>query len=513
MQMSHEIRRSIGSRINRRLTEILLKAIDGKDEILGRKLPKNLIRFRDHCLWYRDREPTKCPEELEIKVLNVAYCDLFFVEDFGHVKEGIERLNKEYGSKIFRVKEEEVETWFRNAEACSMGHAASHRFGYFHLQKKHSLCKLVGDIFFETKQFAPSVIALTIIVYPTEEFHNQFQRIIGTNSYPIVQSIYKFRYGLIESSIRPATVKKMLEVDHLFSEMNREIIKLLKKYIGVGLCQYGLLPSVELLTVNQPLSFFSQNREDIKDDSIMRRGFWTGMGLDVYSSLVYTGESFKLYRVDRTSSDKIETYQIIQSFPDFKFRINGEETESEISHHFEYLLPEICAIVAMKQFSHNLESEIVSLRNKITPYLSDQTRRGVNIINLRRAVSKLANISGLLFQQQRLISETNDKFVKHILTYDLKGITRQQNSEKDTAEFYDDMLRSIERKNNFLKSQLDILKTSFQDLVSYKSLRANYTIQILLFILTLITVILTIALLIPETKRNQLLRYFFDLLR
>jgi hypothetical protein len=351
-------------------------------------------------------------------------------------------------------------------------------------------------------------MALTTVVTPSEEFKKRFQSIILSNSLPIVDIRFRSHFGALLYSTRPPVFRRKRDIDNLFLEMNKEITSLMREYLGVGLSKYGPLPSLEILLLDNSLDFFSQQTEAIKDDSFMRRGFWEGLGLRVFSGTIYSRESSKLYKVDRDRNYRVETYQLLESIADFTSSSTKKEDrdkkEENILHHYRYFLPEFCTMLALKQLFKVLEEEILSVRNKLAPVLSNQTFGKIKYRNFGNWISRLVNMNELHFRQQRAVSEMNEKSTRYDLVRELTGILREKVDSKDSGELVHDFLWNIKKAAQFNKSQLEVVKSSFEDLISYKSLRTNHHVQTLLIILTIIGLLLTAIQFIPDAQRRQL---------
>lgn len=411
-----------------KMSEKFLMAVQGKDKLIGVKIPKNIVNLRDHWLQRGDREKTSCPDGLKIKTLQVAYGDLFFLEEFSRLQRGITHLNRDCGDEIFGVKEKEIIEWFESAKRMSFGRAADKPFGYFYLDRlKQPRCfRLTKMVSLEIKHFSPSMMALTIIVTPSEEFKRRFQLIISSNSLPIVDIRFSIRFGTFLYSTSSPVFRRKRDIDNLFLEINKEITILMRKYFGVGLSKYGPLPSLEILLIDNSLDFISERGKAIKDDSFMRRAFWEGLGLDVFSGGVYSMDSAKLYEIDRDRNYKVDTYQLLESVTDFTSSSvkeeDGGKKEEIILDHYRYFLPELCPMLALKQLFKVQEEEILCVRNNLAPVLSNQTFGTLSFRTLGRWISRLVNMNELHFRQQRAVSEMAEKFTETYLTRELTGI-------------------------------------------------------------------------------------------
>jgi hypothetical protein len=494
---------SLSVRIPLRASMAILKSLEQHRKFLWWGIPESLVDGRE--FWLSRVEPTGRPAGMDIDVLAIAFCDIFFVEEFEQLKDGLQKLSNSCGE---RLRRNDLHAWFQQARTSSFG-GSSIRLGYFFIGqlKPRRPSSLAHNAFLCLKHLAPSVVALTWLVTPSSTFTKRFHAIIDKDAYPDATLILT-RHGFSVASISNPVFARQKEIDSLFLSLNQEVVSISRTYLRAGMSIHGPLASVEALAINEPLDFFPANSEEVKDEPKLRKEFWGGLGFQRFITPIYAGDDFRIYPVNRGRNSHSISYQSILSLTDFATRQKRDtDIRHELRHRHLYFLDEFCPVLALIHFHRVIQKELLDSRMYVTPSLREQTHGIAPALSMESGVARLASLSGLHFQQLRVTEELSDKHGKDWLFGELRGINRRERGGKISGELVSDLLWQLDSLREFNTSQLELLRSSFRTLLEYKNVLTNHRVSVWLIVLTVLLLLLTSVLFIPEAERASILRF------
>lgn len=207
----------------------------------------------------------------------------------------------------------------------------------------------------------------------------------------------------------------------------------------------------------------------------------------------------KWFFISRNEGAKhILDYIVILSEEEFKR--TKESSYSSIKTNFNDYVNELSGILALNLYLKLMQKRIMAIRNNVNPML---LKKHIFFNNLNKGFKIFNSISYFGFSLERITKEIdNIKFLFHHFA-DLENI---KTKIRDKDYLLSDEL--INRYNYLLKENSDylgLIKSNFQDFISFKTLRYNYKMQFRIFWLTVCIILLSVILLIPEDIRTNLI--------
>jgi hypothetical protein len=483
-------RYSVRKRINLKLTSLSF--------FLSQKLPRiklelfEFLRFvSEHRTDFDAFKNTTKPNSYLINLLMVGYSDIYFVEDFDSISRKIEKAQNKYNRNYIGIHDKnKIRGWFKDAKnkAFSVGTTRVAPFNFNKIFKE----SWFEYITLELKQLSPSIVTLSIVAHPSEKTKKKFQDILATpvkNEIEITKfSVFKGWLPYIE---RPSTFVKKNEFSDLFLELNKEVSMFLRKTIGFGLVNYGPLPEMEVISINTSLSdIASFNASENK----FGNNYFENMGWHLNKTIYKeSNDCFYLYDIQRDEDYGYIKKQLMASIPEYQLqkKIINDELEHSLKNHLSYYLFEFLPVLAVINSHKVLEKQILSFRNK----LSIELKR----LNFERnSFKNMIKVNLLHFELKRMNEELSDEWIQNWLFGDLSNTKRKDIQSSEEISIVKDFKRLIQRNLTFNEKQLQIVQTSFDEFLKYRSMSSNYFFGWTVFILSLV-------LLTPEDMRKEIM--------
>jgi hypothetical protein len=181
------------------------------------------------------------------------------------------------------------------------------------------------------------------------------------------------------------------------------------------------------------------------------------------------------------------------SIPEYQLqkKIINDELEHSLKNHLSYYLFEFLPVLAVINSHKVLEKQILSFRNK----LSIELKR----LNFERnSFKNMIKVNLLHFELKRMNEELSDEWIQNWLFGDLSNTKRKDIQSSEEISIVKDFKRLIQRNLTFNEKQLQIVQTSFDEFLKYRSMSSNYFFGWTVFILSLV-------LLTPEDMRKEIM--------
>ncbi|QLE39392.1 hypothetical protein FD723_01950 [Nostoc sp. C052] len=359
---------------------------------------------------------------------------------------------------------------------------------------------------------APSFIVLSIIVKPSNEFIHKFITLIKSIPCPQNEILgFSFKHGITSLSTLPPWRVRKAELEKLFLEINRSILLMFRKTFGVGLSSFGYLPCIEVIKTNISLREIPENQHLLKTSNKFRAccNFFESLGYPFKRNPIYRDSNWwSFYEVDKSELfyQSSHSYQVLISLADYDKSkdVPHKDYWQSPSRVIDYTLHDLLSLLALEHFYEVLEDIIIDLKTEIEPHLSGQMQGKITLVRLKSAISKMVKINGFYFQHSRIWTGVNEKIFLNYLCQEAATMSRQKYHENDSGLLTDDIKFRIDRKRKFCDQQLSILKLSYEQILTYKTMTLNYRIQQATFWLSIAVAFLTIVTLIPEEIRQHL---------
>ena len=205
-------------------------------------------------------------------------------------------------------------------------------------------------------------------------------------------------------------------------------------------------------------------------------------------------DCFFLYDVRRENDYEYVRRQLLASTSDFlsSKTKNIDNVDSELRYHLSYYLFELLPVLAILNSHKYLERQILKMRNKLSGDLNKLKFR-------QKAFKNMMRINLLDFQLRRMNEEYNDDLIQSFLFENLNDTKRKEVKSSEEVSIVKDFKFIIQRNSRFNEKQLNILQTSFKDLLEYRMM-VNYFLGWAVFVLSLFV-------LLPERYKGKIILF------
>ena len=458
-----------------------------------------------------------CPQNLEVKFNNICFADLFFPEEFTCLQKGLNTLFSKHTSPSIRFKDDKnrLNQWFDNIK-----NSNSETFGIinggwliFDHKKDRSL-KLIDSAQINLLHIRSSFIILTISITPSKEFRRKFDSIVRATPQRQKEILgFSLRYGVTNWSFTASFATREAELENIFLEINKTVVNLFRRTFDAGLSKFAPLPSIEVISINSPLKELSDNIILSRSSGDLRAcwNFFRSLGYPSNSSKIYRSHNWwNIYEVHRSQVfyQSSQCYQILMSTIDYKKENNLVNENNDTAYFNLDYFEDILFILALDHFYDVLKNLIIDLKTDLEPILSNQVKGEIKLKTLKTGISKISVLNGLYFQQSRLWGGINEKWVWDYVFDKAKYLRRKTNNHGDSENLLNDIKYRITQKKKFCDKQLNLLKLSYEQLLSYKATETNLSLQQATFWLSIVVAFLTFTTLLPEDIRKNLWSLF-----
>jgi hypothetical protein len=513
---------SLNTKITRQIFEFSKNIENPKLEIL-----KSLEFFAYDYSSPDSFELVACPSDLDINLDSIGFCDLFFPEDFQKLQKGLNHLLCQYypPSSDRRDKTSNINKWFDDiyqypSVAGKRIKIKIEKFDFKDLANDKSL-RLFERIDIHLKYISPSFIVLSILVIPSDEYIQKFVHIVRSKSSPqITISGFSFKHGITSTKILPGYVEKQSEFENFFMEINKTIVLIFRKAFGVGLSIFGPLPCIEILEINIPLREIPKKLYSFISDEKFTAccQFFNSLGYPLYSDSVYENSDWwKLYEVHRNEIfyKNSNSYQILFS------QINFKNHENQINRAYRQIgsggildeIHDLLTLLAVEHFYKTLKSLIIDTKNQLEIPLSNQAKGIIMLKDPKLSISNMVRLNGFYFHHSRIWSGVNEKFFFEYMCKHTMQISRKMNGNQSPVSLNEDIRNRMKNDIRFCEEQLSLLRLSYEQILSYKMTTITYGLTKATFLLSILVFFLTIITLVPENIRKNFILNVANLLK
>jgi hypothetical protein len=440
-----------------------------------------------------ENDKVRCPDELSINPNFVTYYDLYFTEDFKNLQNGLIDLLESgvTSSRITISPQSEIQSIF-DAWRLNPGAGGWYAIGPISFGRCQNAPTYFDEISIKLIKVSPTCVNLLISAFTSNLFKSNFQKIIskGVENTFIVNKFSFFKKGWRSASILPSNIRQN-ELEELFLEMNREVVMLLREFVGRGWGFEGPLPSIQFFA-------YEEHNPNINFEDKSFFEFWRSLNLLRIPGLFYqddsgvsvippwrqdTGTITSPYRVlvnkEKYLKDKsVETY--------------GTPENALFCTLEEALIIPLAPLLALREYCQRAVETTSSLRERLSPSLSSH-----RLLSTLGATIHLMRIPPRLNSMQFALSRVTTSTIKQCL--------KLEYLEKYYRKIYShdaDGSLAIELPNEifFLRKDADdgltMLRNSYQNLW-------NFIVQWILIFLSLIAVIIAAAQFLPKHPANE----------
>lgn len=451
--------------------------------------------------WNSKSDRIAAPDQLAIRPLHLAFSDLYLVEEFERLGHGVRRLLR-VAPGLFRPREDNP--WLGDPEGRTLSYQ---NLGWIDLSRlpRSIRPKYLGNVAVTAVNSTPSTRMLSFVTSFTPAFDDEFRRLVTTDGGERVELGWVRQHGFVAERMTPAWIERKVAYDELFLAANKEMTRILRRYVRVGRAMEGPLQAIEVLAIDAALSTvpeeWPQRENDADNSNFARAVFFQTLGRRSPSfGREYRLPWAALYPVDRYAAYDINSYQLLVSTSSYAEYQPAErtarDTESDVRHDLWYRLPRISAMLALQNFYRQLRRAALAARDEIAPLVGG----AASARRIRHGHQKMAKANALFFRETRVWTEFGNKFARGFLTKECEAFTR---TAKDVATIPEgnlahDFWPSIEQHHMFCQEQLELLRAAFSEVLAYATLVTNDRLQRVVLWLSVIATIAAL-LAVPDT--------------
>ncbi len=451
---------------------------------------RDLTSFAKRRHEQHDRMAVCCPQGLTVSPAFLTFYDLYFTEDFGALERGlIDLLTSGVRCQPFwHSPKDEIpellQTWRTRP-----GGGAWHRIGHMTFERGPWHPDTFKALSLDLIQISPTCINIVASAFPSDSFLGRFRAIISSEvrHTTVVHHFGIFSRRWRSTNLLPSQVRQN-ELEELFLDLNREVVLLLRKYIGRGWAATGPLPSVHCFTYT--------HKSDVDPNDRSLSEFWRSLGLTKIPSLYYTnGSGVDVVCPDWLDKGTFTTpYRILVDSVAYLTEARTKQyasSEVALFHNLEHkFIHPLAPLLALREHIHRAIDATSAHRDRLSPTIATEK----NLLATTRLIVQLMHVpphlNSLRFSLARVTESMVQQFLDHTAATDFRRETRK---DTDDGLLATDLRREMEFWGNHVSEQLEVLRGAYHDLW-------NFCIQWILIILAFIGVVIAVMQFVPKQQ-------------
>ena len=454
----------------------------------------------------KDYDTTRKPDDLEFGLIEIAYFELFFVEDFAKLQSGLNSLLDRYGYLVPPNKKK-IEEFFNSLASDYSSRWWKVGFLNFDSEKKASTySQYFKRAHLQLLHFIPSAVILIVSVIPSVAVQKRFSRLVATDAKKRqIITQFSLRRGITGFEILPASRVRQEELEDILVELKKKVTQLLKDSVGgIFATTSPPLPSLEVFYFEGGKRGTTEQTEQLTELTqasempIRERNFWRMMNMSPDWPFAYKKDWLALYLPEerRTTSQLDKPYRALidrRLFQQVESLDGHGNLEDAMTYQLTYLFTGVSAPVTIRDFLGKTSEEAASIRQYMVPPLTRVGRYWKTPFEISILFKRKRRLDIQSFSCERIANELKkEDFVYFSFDYEIQYLRRERNREGGTVSFIDDLAWQIEYKSKLITRQVNLLRSYYQDLIEYKSLKANLFLQRILLVLTVLLVVLAV---------------------
>ncbi len=454
------------------------------------------------------------PSDLTLE--EVVYYDIYPIEEFTNLRKGLSKIIRRYrypkGSlgllmhRFDRANDflSDLQKFKFRGGSCGAGAV------YF---SESSNFECIDSVRLSVAIINPSYICLILIAEPSKYFKAKFheisklaekidEKIIFPNiKYGLSNLRNWHRFGHSSGNIIDF---KHRELDELFLQANKEIVKCLRNNIKGGMSMWGPIPQIEIISTNEKLDNVVTDiykRNDLTDSQKQFDAYLEYVGYSSRRLKPYSMEGANLYKIHRSKHYNLSAYQFLIS-------LNKSESDSEdniayrneILSDLNYLYSNLCVSLSIKDYLQFISDNLFELHKRISKVLEKETSKGISLLGFKKNISKTAKINLLKFQQNRFWHEITEQKTFSYLKNRMIEFRREAYNWEDDNDTSKIFLSDLEENTSNLKKSndgiIEYLESANDQLLQLKNIVVGTRLQYAVVALTILLLVITL-LLIP----------------
>ena len=429
----------------------------------------------------------RCPPGITVTPAFLTFYDLYFTEDFNALEKGLIDLlaSGVISQPVFHSPQDEIPELLHMWRT-SLGGGAWHRVGYTTFERYSRPPQTFRALSVDLILISPTCINLVASAFPSDSFLGRFSALISSEveHTTIVHQFGIFSRRWRSTNLLPSKIRQN-ELEELFLDLNREVVILLREYIGRGWAAAGPLPSAHCFT------YTHEPDVNLNDRSLSE--FWRSLGIKRIPFLHYTNGSgvdvippvwpdegtFTMpYRILVDSATYL-TPARTQHYADFEVAL-FYNLEREFIHPFTPLL-------ALCEHSRRAVEATSAHRDRLSPTIVSEKRFWATVRLVFQLMRVPPRLNSLRFSLARITESSVQQFLDQSRAKDFRRVSRE---DTDDVLLSTNLSHMTDLLRNHVSEQLEVLCNAYHDLW-------NFCIQWILVILGIIGVVIAVAQFIP----------------
>lgn len=462
------------------------------------------IREHQRRVSEKEYERSRPPKGVELLFLYFRLIEIFHVEEFDKLQEGLIRLlpslqddfiNKEFPTKFKHFIESITSGGWQN-----LGFICRESKGGLLLSKPSREIRYlppeVDYIDIAIHKTLPSVVEITLDVHLTLEATKHLLELQEKHylSRIRLRSLFPWKMkGYSEEHVNSIITQQILAwVNNLRVNVELCIRPYIKGYfmqqsIGKKPC----LPAIEVYGM-KGLPEGEEALDTLRNDSW---GWLNSLGFNFYYDIYGNGKSLFVWS-NTNSTDNCTPHRLIVLWESYLKTVESELYCGEISaivHNTIYVLDAILPCITVIEFLKTTQRNIEKLRMavfgsmKLRPFSRYKLNRYIKLNNVVKQESMILERTSMEFNEQ-----INSIHYKMKTVEDMKVIKINPNVNED-KNLKDVSIKFVKFDINRLKKSLSLVTNSFSEYLSTRNMEVMYRLQLNIFWLTIVVTIATIV--------------------
>lgn len=466
------------------------------------RLIKNLKKYSTRQS-LKSQPEIHCPPDLKIELEKIYFSDLFFSEEFSSLRQGLKEIYNQHSAFVPDQNSERIDLWFNSIQN-SESNSSSIYLGWLVFKEDNA-------IFFDKAQISlcyvePSFISLSISIEPSSIFKDKFNKLI--RRIPLAQheiTSINFRKSFVSVKTYSPFFTQKIDLEKLFLDFNKNLVILFRAFFKSGLSVFGPLPSIEILSINSSLQEIPRIPSPRMPKSMMScRYFLQSIGYPFQGQAIYKYEDFlEFYEITRNELfyPASSTYQMLVS----KAGLEKLEDSSIEMMFGSPIFHELFFAFSIEHFYKTLKNLIVNLKSELDPALSGQLKGERFVERFKLNISKMVVLNAFQFHHSRLWTGIDDFYLWEYIGFQTKLFVASDNKRNDPENLLMFLKTRTDADKLFCSEQLSFLRSSYDNLLTYKVMSLNFWFQNITLWLSLAVALLTILTIFPEDSREVFL--------
>lgn len=423
---------------------------------------------------------TSIPVGVKVRFFQASFCDLIMVENFSALLKGLKLLFKDHGIGGWNEYQKRIDE-FEQHKFQHQGIVWSTLDGIeISLDKDES--KVLGSI--HITYLSPVLFFVNIDIYISENTNKKFVNIISKNIKPQV-IISKFFKSRRSTSIKPENLQRQI-LSSFYLVINKSVVKLLRKYIPIGLATSGPLPACYVFLLE----------EGDHSPQKHKTSFWSSLGMNGFL-LQYNRDGLSIF--EELNDPAFEPTKFLVDVKTFATEQSREMTggvlDSAIHMRLQEKMNTYIHLQTLIIHATKTYQEVVGLREVMSEIISGKH------VAWGEIVRKILRLNQVDFDVSRISDDLTINALKDYFKRELSSFAAT--TGVNTYDLLHNKLFQLTSRWDSIKNQISILARNFKVVQEHRLQKRLTFITVLGIIIATLALIFGFIELIPESIQDS----------